>query len=102
MIHAPEHGMPQIRYPAYPGIFCARPERCISCVQHLSQLIEILHPCHSIIQHGLEGDLDNNTQRTERKEGSAEERGILAAEYTQVIRERDRESRHRLGETAMM
>ena len=85
MIYAPEDGKPQIRYPAYPSIFCARPERCISCVQH-----------------GLEGDLNNDTQRTERKEGSAEERGVLVAEYAQVIRERDRESRHRLGETVMM
>ena len=50
----------------------------------------------------LEGDLGNDTQRTERKEGSAEERGVLAAEYAQVIRERDRESHHRLGETAML
>jgi hypothetical protein len=94
-------GMPQIRYPAYPGIFCARPECCISYVQHLLQRMEILRPCYSIIQRGLEGDLDNNAQRTERKEGSAEKRRVLVAEHAQVIQERDRESRHQLGETAM-
>jgi hypothetical protein len=63
--------------------------------------MEILRPCYSIIQRGLEGDLDNNAQRTERKEGSAEKRRVLVAEHAQVIQERDRESRHQLGETAM-
>jgi hypothetical protein len=71
MIYAPGDGMPQIRYPAYPSIFCARPERCISCVQHLLQRIEILRPCYSIIQHGLEGDLNNDTQRTKSAIGRA-------------------------------
>lgn len=102
VINAPEDGMPQIRYPVYPGIFCACPERCIPRVQHLLQWIEILRPRYSITQHGLEGDLDKNIQRTERKEGKAEERSIPAAEYAQAIRERDRESRHRLEETTMM
>jgi hypothetical protein len=39
----------------------------------------------------LEGDHDNNTQRTERKEGSAEERGVLVAEYVpfEIMIERD-------------
>lgn len=45
-----------------------------------------MRPYYSKVQHGLGGDPDNSTQRTERKEASAEERGVLVAEHTQVIR----------------